>query len=120
MPTTRRFRSPSDPAADEKIRPQSRGSGELQIRIPCKGRKVGAVIDDLVSALATGESRGVDLLIVLEDLGMLADSVSTLIKGLSRLLVGYPRTITFWEASGLTEAFLSAMEPQERPTPPGP
>jgi hypothetical protein len=47
---------------------------------------------------------------VLEDLGQLRDSVATLIKGLTRLLVGYPRTVTFWEASGYTEAFLSVME----------
>jgi hypothetical protein len=36
----------------------------------------------------------------------------TLIKGLSRLLVGYPRTVTFWESSGFTEAFLSVMDGQ--------
>ena len=106
MPETRRFQKPSEPAAKK-----ADDAVELQVRIACKGRRVGPVIDNLVAALAEAESRNVDLLIVLEDLGQLADSVSTLIKGLSRLLVGYPRTVTFWEASGLTEAFLSAMEP---------
>jgi len=86
-------------------------SAELQFRVACKGKTVGEVIDPLVGALATAEARNRDPLIVLEDLGQLAGSVTTLIKSLSRLLVGYPRTVTFWEASGLTEAFLSAMEP---------
>jgi len=90
---------------------------ELQFPIACKGKTVGEVIDQLVSALATAESGKRDPLIVLEDLGQLVGSVTTLIKSLSRLLVGYPRTVTFWETSGLTEAFLSAMEPLERPQP---
>jgi len=71
---------------------------------------------DLSCALAEAEARQLDPLIVLEDLGMLQDSVTTLIKGLSRVIASYPRTVTFWEASGLTEAFLSVME---RETPPG-
>jgi hypothetical protein len=49
---------------------------------------------------------------VLEDLGWLEDSVVAFIKGLSRMLVDYPGPVTFWESSGYTEAFLSAMERQ--------
>ena len=89
---------------------------EIQTRIACKGRSAAAVLEDLSRALAEAEARQLDPLLVLEDLGQLRDSVTTLIKGLSRLLGGYPRTVTFWEASGLTEAFLSVME---RRTPPG-
>jgi hypothetical protein len=44
--------------------------------------------------------------------GKVPEAVATVIKGFSRLLVGYPRTVTFWEASGYTEAFLSVMEKQ--------
>jgi len=103
VPETGRYRIPLDPAASQ--------TAELQVRIACKGKNVGAALDELVRALADAEARHLDPLIVLEDLGLLAGSVTSLIKGLSRLLVGYPRTVTFWEASGLTEAFLSAMEP---------
>jgi hypothetical protein len=103
---TKRFRDPKTPP-EEGI--------ELQTRIACKGRSAAMVLQDLSRALAEGEARQVDPLIVLEDLGLLQDSVTTLIKGLSRLIVSYPRTVTFWEASGLTEAFLSVMERQAPP-----
>ncbi|HLY75669.1 MAG TPA: hypothetical protein VKU80_16220 [Planctomycetota bacterium] len=99
-----------------------KGPAEEQFRISCKGRGVGEVLDDLVRALANAESRNVDPLIVMEDLGLLTGSLTTLIKGLCRLLVGFPRTVTFWESSGFTEAFLSAMEPgsiRARPEAPG-
>jgi CheY-like chemotaxis protein len=85
-------------------------SPELQARISCKGRTAGLVLGDVRRALSTAAARQRDPLVVLEDLGLLRDSVATLIKELSRLLVGYPRTVTFWEASGYTEAFVSVME----------
>jgi hypothetical protein len=100
---TKRFRDP-------KTTPQ--GTNELQIRVACKGRSTTTVLVDLSCALAEAEARQADPLIVLEDLGLLQDSVTSLMKGLSRLLANYPRTVTFWEASGLTEAFLSVMERQ--------
>jgi hypothetical protein len=87
---------------------------ELQTRIACRGKSAGAVLEELKRALSDAKARRRDPLIVLEDLGLLQDSVMTFIKGLSRLLVGYPRTVSFWESSGYTEAFLNAMEP---PTP---
>ena len=106
MTDTKRFRDP-------KTTPQ--GTNELQLRIACKGRSVATVLVDLSCALAEAEARQSDPLIVLEDLGLLQDSVTSLMKGLSRLLANYPRTVTFWEASGLTEAFLSVMERQPPP-----
>jgi hypothetical protein len=83
---------------------------ELQIRIPCAGRSADQALSELQKGLDEAEIQNRDPLIVLEDLALLRDSVMALIKGLSRLLVGYPRTVTFWEASGYTEAFLSVME----------
>ena len=85
---------------------------ELQIRVSCKGRKADEVLDDLGRGLADAGAKALDPLIVLNDLGLLEDSITTLIKGLSRLLVGYPRTVTFWESSGFTEAFLTVMDAQ--------
>ena len=97
-----------------KVRnPQERP--ELQSRIPCQGRSAVAVLEEIEHALSEGKRRRRDPLIVLQDLGLLEDSVMTLIKGLSRLLVGYPRTVSFWESSGYTEAFLSAMETSNHP-----
>src|SRR5437870_13092639 len=78
---------------------------ELQVRIACAGRSAAEALDELREGLAQAEARNIDPLIVLEDLGQLRDSVMALIKGLSRLLVGYSRTVTFWECSGYTEAF---------------
>jgi len=89
---------------------------ELQIRIACAGKSADQALSQIQAGLDEAEIQNRDPLIVLEDLGKLRDSVMALIKGLSRLLVGYPRTVSFWESSGYTEAFLSVMEGQ-RPQP---
>lgn len=95
---------------------------EFQVRVGCKGRAAAQVLEDLARGLAEAGAKDLDPLLVLEDLGLLADSVTMLIKGLCRLLVGYPRTVTFWESSGFTEAFMSVMDaqasPGEKPPPP--
>ena len=85
-------------------------SRELQLRIPCRGRSSAQVLDDVARALAESEAKNRDPLLVLEDLGLLQDSITSLIKGLSRLVLGYPRTVSCWEASGYTEAFLSVID----------
>ena len=100
--------------------PGSPAPKELQIRVSCKGRSAADVLNDLARGLTEAGSQGMDALIVLEDLGQLADSVTNIIKGLCRLLVGFPRTVTFWESSGFTEAFMSVMDAQEGRTPPPP
>jgi hypothetical protein len=105
--------------SDTKARPgsgKSRGRQplvelpELQVRISCGGKGAAQVLEELRLGLADAESAGRDPLVVLEELGRLEDSVVTFIKGLSRMLVGYPRAVTFWESSGYSEAFLSVME----------
>lgn len=90
--------------------PSTPSSTEAQIRLPCAGRDAEAVLNDLVRGLDEAKARNQDPLVVLEDLALLRDSVMTLIKGISRRLADYPRNVSFWEASGLTEAFLSVME----------
>jgi hypothetical protein len=84
---------------------------ELQLRIRCRGKTAATALDEVRLGLDEAEAQGRDPLLIFEDLGFLQDSVATLIKGLCRRLVGYPRAVTFWESSGYTEAFLSAMEP---------
>ena len=86
------------------------GPHELQYRIPCRGRSSGQVLDDVARALAEAEAKDRDPLLVLEDLGLLEDSIASLIKGISRIVFGYPRTVSCWEASGYTEAFLSVID----------
>jgi len=105
---TTKYRERSGRSRPPESRPVE--TPELQARIPCRGRTAGEILSEVAEALSQAAARGRDPLIVLEDLGQLRDSVSTLIKGLSRLLVGYPRNVTFWESSGYTEAFLSVME----------
>ena len=109
MPDTRKYWKLNNPPNTGAAR-----APELQTRIACKGKTASDVLDEMSRALSEAEARNMDPLIVLEELGQIQDSVATLIKGLSRLVVGYPRTVTFWEASGYTEAFLSAMEQPER------
>ena len=84
-------------------------SSEIQTRIACRGKSAPEALERIRHALGEAEARDADPLIVLEDLGQLRDSVATLIKAISRLLVGYRRTVTFWESSGSTAAFLSVM-----------
>jgi len=106
MTDTKVRRRPGEPAL---------GAEELEIHIACGGKSSAEALEELRRGLSDAVSVGRDLLVVLEDLGRLQDSVVALIKGLSRMLVGYPGTVTFWESSGYTEAFLSVME-QQRPT----
>jgi hypothetical protein len=91
------------------------GSAELQVRIACRGKSAADVIAELGKALLEAERSNLDPLIVLQDLGQINDSITTLIKAISRLLAGYSRTVTFWEESGYTETFLSAMEQPGEP-----
>ena len=77
------------------------GPHELQYRIPCRGRSSGQVLDDVARALAEAEAKDRDPLLVLEDLGLLEDSIASLIKGISRIVFGYPPylllvAITMW------------------------
>jgi hypothetical protein len=109
---TERFLKAAGQAGPSGPVPGPHEARELQIRVRCKGRAAAEVLGELGRGLADAGAGGLDPLIVLEDLGLLEDSVMTLIKGLSRLLVGYPRTVTFWESSGFTEAFLSVMDAQ--------
>ena len=95
--------------------PPAASSSELQVRIVCAGRSSDWVLEQLSLGLKHSLEQNRDPLIVLEDLVLLKDSVTSLLKGICKLLVGYPRTVTFWESSGFTEAFMSAME-----APPGP
>jgi len=77
------------------------------------------VLDDVARALAEAEAKDRDPLLVLEDLGLLEDSIASLIKGISRIVANYPRTVSCWEASGYTEAFLSVIDAaQNRPPKP--
>ena len=89
---------------------------ELQIRIACTGKSAGDALEELRRGLADAVAVGRHPLVVLEELGRLQDSVVTFVKGLSRMLVDHPGSVTFWETSGYTEAFLSVMEHQ-RPDP---
>src|SRR5689334_16530135 len=85
---------------------------EFQVRIACGGRNSTEALEEVRRGLDDAAAANRNPLVVLEDLGRLQDSVVTFIKGLSRMLVGYSRTVTFWESSGYTEAFLSVMELQ--------
>lgn len=102
MPDTKMYRRSSDGSCSDQT--------EIQRRIPCQGKSAQTVLEEIREALTVAEMRDADPLIVLENLGQLQDSVTTLIKSISRLLVGYPRSVTFWESSGYTEAFLAVME----------
>ena len=108
MPDTTKYRESSASRRPPESLPVE--ARELQARIECRGRTASEVLGEIEQALSRSTADGRDPLIVLQDLGQLRDSVSTLIKELSRLLVGYARRVTFWESSGYTEAFLSVME----------
>lgn len=101
-----------------KVRPRPSDSDsrleELQIRIACSGKRAAEALEELRRGLADASAVGSPALVVLEELGRLQDSVVAFIKGVSRMLVDHPGTVTFWESSGYTEAFLSVME-QRRP-----
>jgi hypothetical protein len=104
---------------DRKRNPATGSPTEIQIRIVCAGRSVDWVLVELHKGLRQALVENRDPLIILEDLVLLQDSVSNLLKSVCRELVGYPRTVNFWESSGITEAFMSAMEaPPDPKSPP--
>ena len=90
--------------------PRGPSATELQVRIVCAGRSSAWVLEELGNGLRHALEQGLDPLVILEDLALLKDSVSTLLKGICKMLVGYPKTVTLWESSGYTEAFMTAME----------
>ena len=112
--TTRRMH----PEGGIQKAPPTPTPSEIQLRIPCGGRSSTQVLDDVSRGLAEALAKERDPLLVLEDLGRLQDSITSLIKGLSRLVYKYPRPVTCWESSGLTEAFLSIMDAAEHTRPP--
>jgi hypothetical protein len=115
--TTKRFKESLARPGGPDSKPAPVNPRELQVRIACAGQSAAQVLDEVRSGLMESVAQDRDPLIVLEELGLLQDSVTTLIKGLSRVLVGFPRTVTFWESSGYTEAFMSVMEAAEPPAP---
>ncbi|HZE97791.1 MAG TPA: hypothetical protein VE981_12250 [Planctomycetota bacterium] len=96
--------------------PQAAGNTEMQVRVVCAGKSAPAVLEELARGLDAARDADRDPLVVLEDLVLLQDSVSTLLKGICKILVAYPRTVTFWESSGYTEAFMTAMDAPIRPS----
>ena len=86
----------------------------MRVTVACAGRSSAEALEELQRGLNDAAAGDRDPLVVLEDLGRLQDSVVAFMKGLFRMLVGYPGAVTFWESSGYTEAFLSVME-QPRP-----
>ena len=98
----------------------TRSSGEFLIRIVCGGKTSPQALADLSRGLALAVERKQDALVVLEDLGLLEDSIVAFMRGLAGIVQGYPRTVTFWEASGYTEAFLSVIEGQNPSGPSNP
>lgn len=103
-------KAPSSVSPGDLVQPK-----EIQIRILCRAKTSASALEEVRLGLEEAKSQDRDPLLIFEDLVFLQDSVSTLIKGLCRLLVGYPRTVTFWESSGYTEAFLTVMESSTSP-----
>jgi len=114
-----------DPAGSPRsAAPRGPTASELQVRIVCAGRSSDWVLEELEKGLRQALELGREPLIVLEDLVLLKDSVSSLLKGICKSLAGFPKTVTFWESSGYTEAFMSIMEapcaPESGPSAGGP
>ena len=112
--TTRRLREAASQAGTSNPAKPPAAPLELQIRIHCAGKSSANVLEELQHGLLESLAQNRDPLIVLEELGLLRDSITNLIKGLSRMIVGFPRPVTFWESSGFAEDFLSIMEAPQR------
>ena len=105
---------------ETKTTPTPVEPSEIQIRVACAGKRSAEALQELRRGLTDAAMNRRDPLVVLEDLGRLQDSVVAFMKGLARMLVGYPRAVTFWESSGYTEVFLSVMEIPQPPVGQGP
>jgi hypothetical protein len=85
---------------DEKI---------LEIRIDCAGLPAGLVLAEIIPACRCAPPHVTRALIVLENVMLLKDSLSRLLKDLARAVVWLRVPIELRDSSGCLNAFLDAM-----------
>lgn len=87
----------------------------IEIRMDCAGKSAGAVLAEIIPACRrAAREKGVRALLVLDNVRMLEDSLSRLVKDLARAAVWLDLPIELRDASGCVNAFLEAMEERSR------
>lgn len=82
----------------------------LEIKVDCAGRTAGLVLAEILPACRRASQGPARARIVVENLLMLQDSVSRLLKDLARAVVYLELPIELRDASGCITAFLNALD----------
>jgi DNA-binding NtrC family response regulator len=81
----------------------------LELRIDCAGRPAGLVLADIITTCRRAPPDVTRVLIVLENVMLLQDSLSRLIKDLARVVVWLRVPIELRDSSGCVNTFLNAL-----------
>jgi hypothetical protein len=95
------------PGRDETTEPADETI--LELRIDCAGRPAGLVLADILPVCRQAPPHVTRILIVLEHVLLLQDSLSRLIKDLARVVVWLRVPIELRDSSGCVDTFLQAM-----------
>src|SRR6185503_6974472 len=83
----------------------------IEIRVDCAGKTAGAVLADIIPACRrAAREENARALILLDDVRMLGDSLSRLVKDIARAAVWLDLPIELRDSSGCINAFLEAMD----------
>src|SRR5438552_4739155 len=94
---------------------RSEGAGkEFQIRVDCRELNAREVLFQVVPHCLKARTEGERAVIVVENLDLLSDSVTRLLKAFDRLSDDFPAQITLADSSGLGSAFLTALSRRSR------
>ena len=80
-----------------------------EITVSCRGRTARDVVAEILPVCSRGQAHGIRPVIVLQDLRLLGDSVSRLLKGLARAVAWSHFPIDLRDESGCLAAFLAAL-----------
>ena len=78
----------------------------LDVRVECARRTAGEILAEIETTLRHASERREEAAIVLVEVGLIADSVCTFLKGLARLLPRHSGLVMLSDPSGYANAFL--------------
>jgi hypothetical protein len=89
--------------------PERPSSGEEKVYVDCSQRTAREVLLDILPPCLVAKAKGGRALVTVENLELLADSVTRLLKAFDRLASDLDAEIAFADSSGLTSAFVGAL-----------
>jgi hypothetical protein len=83
--------------------------GGFAARVDCRGRRAGEILLQILPICLNARQVKASSFVIIENLELLKDSVTGLLKAFDRLAVDFGVRITLADSSGFGEAFLKAL-----------